>query len=102
MKIKNPRNMLKYQEKGLWAMSLRQIIYLIIGVGIYFLVGIISFKLGLPIQAAFLVALLPAAPFIMAAFLKVSGLPFDVIIKRLLGAIIFNRDYRPYKTKGFK
>lgn len=100
MKVKNPRNILKYQEKGL-AFN-KKSLFLVIGIAIYAGIGFLLRFLGIPTTVSFIVAIIPAIPFILATFLQVSGLSFDVIIKRIISAVIYNRDYRPYKVKGVK
>lgn len=101
MKASNPRNILKYQTNDISDMSLKQILPLISGVAVYFILGFILKLLFLPPAAAFIIALFPSAPIILSAFLKVSGLSFLEVIKRVFDNLFLNRDVRPYKSKGF-
>lgn len=101
MKATNPRNILKYQTKDISDMSLKQILPLVIGVAVYFVTGFILKLFCLPTAAAFIIAFFPSAPIILSAFLKVSGLSFLTVIKKVFDNLFLNRDIRPYKSKGF-
>ncbi len=101
MKTQNPRNILKYQTKEISDMSLKQSLPLISGVAVYFITGFILKLLFFPTAAAFITALIPSAPIMLSAFLKVSGLSFLEVIKKVFDNLFLNRDVRPYKSKGF-
>lgn len=101
MKVKNPRNILKYRKRGIT--SVRQVIYLLIaGVIIGGLGSLLAFVVRLPAAFSYIFSGILALPFLLSCFLKVSGLYFDEILLRIFRAAILNRDYRPFKTGGFK
>lgn len=101
MKTSNPRNILKYQTNDISDMSAKQFVPLVSGVAVYFAAGFLLKLLFLPTAAAFIIALIPSAPIILSAFLKVSGLSFLEVIKKVFDNLFLNRDVRPYKSKGF-
>lgn len=103
MKVKNPRDILKYQSKGITGLSGKQALFLLLGIALFFGIGLLLVLLTpLPIPLAFLFSLIIAAPALASAILKISGLYFSEVLRRLLASVILNRDYRPYKTRSGK
>lgn len=92
--------MLKYQDNG-FSFNKRSL-FIIIGIAIYLAVGICLCLIKVPVAIAFIIALVPALPFLLSAIITISGLPFDIIIKRVFAAVVYNHDYRPYSTKEVK
>lgn len=99
MKVNNPRNILRYQSRGIIGLSGKQAVFLAIGIVLFLGIGVVLIvAMPLPMPIPFLISLVIAAPFLASAFLKVSGIYFNEVLVRLLQDIFLGRSYRPYKT----
>lgn len=101
MKVKNPRNILKYQSKAITDLRGKKIVFLLLGVTVFGGIGaLLCFALSWTVS--FVISGVLALPFLLSAFLEFNGLSFSEILSRIWKIEFQGQGRRYYKSRGYK